>query len=353
MNKNNTRLIKRLKIIALVVAAIFAAILISELIIAFTANKKNTANTDEDGTIFTFDNFGVELTASPISVEDYEEYGISPIAEKAYTLTATIMPETISNKNLTWSISFQNGDSWWASGKSVEEYVKLTVLSDTHRANIQCLQAFGEKIVVTVTSQYDSSKNAKCILDYKQKVEGFKFKLDRVNYNSWGRFEYVEGQKLLDCRVFPNYEQEYSAEYEVTPYGSEVYTLEATAESVKFYCVMEPSENFVNKLNELGLNGAAAKTYCISDTEGSSGTVSGFFDKSWCAAICNNADDADTRNKFLNAILEFESATAYNFKIYDRKDGTLQSTHNIVFDTMTLVEQLIVNLQLNCSNLIF
>ncbi len=352
MNKDKTKLIKKLELAAIIIAAIIAITCIFEF--AFAGNKNNKSIVNQSGgAMLSLDCKGVELIASPIALADYEAYGISPAAETAYTLTATVKPDSLRNKELDWEMKFQNGGSEWAQGKTEREFVTLNVEEDTHSAKLQCLKPFGERIVVTVTSRQDNSKKATCILDYKQKISSFDVKLDRVTYIPHeGRFEYFKGQKLRECRVFPDYEQEYSAEFKIILNASEAYTI--AAEPIKYYCEMSPTEEFINALNDAGLDGAAAKTYTFSDSDGYSGTINDFFDKAWCAAICDGNESAETRDKLLYTIIDNESIEAYTFKIYDRAGGELKHSYDIRFDTMTVIEQIVVeSVEMDNNNLIF
>ena len=54
---------------------------------------------------------GMQLTASKLSSAEYAENGVSAIAESAYTLTATVMPELAENKAVDWSVSFADSSA--------------------------------------------------------------------------------------------------------------------------------------------------------------------------------------------------------------------------------------------------
>ena len=86
---------------------------------------------------------GIKLMSAKIAPENYDEYGISPMAETAYQLTATITPENATNKAVDWTIAWAghgHGDDpnagggilesvsaqsedYWADGKTVTDYV--------------------------------------------------------------------------------------------------------------------------------------------------------------------------------------------------------------------------------------
>ena len=111
---------------------------------------------------------GISLMSAKIASADYDEYGVSPLAETAYTLTATITPSDASNKAVSWSAAWKNSSSSWANGKSVSDYVSIS--SNGLTATVECLQAFGEQIIITVKSTSNSNASATCTVDYSQKL---------------------------------------------------------------------------------------------------------------------------------------------------------------------------------------
>ena len=115
---------------------------------------------------------GVSLLSEKIEKADYEAYGVSPLAESAYTLTATVEPANAPDKAVDWSVAFVNPASEWATGKTVTDYVTVTPTSDgALTATVQCLQAFGEQITVTVASRQFSGVNATCTVDFAKKIK--------------------------------------------------------------------------------------------------------------------------------------------------------------------------------------
>lgn len=117
---------------------------------------------------------GIQMMKTAIPVEEYATYGVSEQAEKAYTITATVKPDDVSNKNIKWNLSFKNASSTWAQGKKPSDYVTVTASGTTNNtAVLTCKQAFGEQILLTAVSEYDSSKSAVCTVDYEKKLTGF------------------------------------------------------------------------------------------------------------------------------------------------------------------------------------
>lgn len=96
--------------------------------------------------------------------------------DTSVTLTALYEPAGTTNQQTNWSVSFSNPSSAWATGKTVTDYV--TVMSTgVNTAEVTCLQAFGERIIVTATSAVDSSVSATTTVDFEKKFEDVKFTL--------------------------------------------------------------------------------------------------------------------------------------------------------------------------------
>ena len=131
---------------------------------------------------------GISIKSMKIPAAQYEEYGISSLADTAYRLTATIMPENATDKTVDWAIAWavppqhsggtigdEDPGSVWAMGKTVTDYVTVTPTSDgALTANVECLKDFSAQVKVTVTSRVNSEVKANCLVDYTQKLQGVK-----------------------------------------------------------------------------------------------------------------------------------------------------------------------------------
>ena len=148
--------------------------------------EQDEQNTDADGGMLVQGGIGngIMLLSMPIARTEYSDYNINPIAESAQQLTAIIEPANAVNKLVDWHIFWKNDNSEWAKNKAVTDYVTVTPVSDgATTANVACLQAFGEQIIIDVTSRENPSIRAQkpCTVDYVQKIIGFTFNMPDID----------------------------------------------------------------------------------------------------------------------------------------------------------------------------
>lgn len=175
-----------------VVSFLLIFVLLAGLIGAWVLLLKpeETAPEQEDGgaVITEGESNGISIKSMKIPAAQYGEYNISPMADTAYQLTATITPENATDKTVDWTIAWsvppqhsggtmgdEDPGSVWAMGKTVTDYVTVTPTSDgALTANVECLKDFGAQVKVTVTSRDNSDVKANCLVDYTQKLQGVK-----------------------------------------------------------------------------------------------------------------------------------------------------------------------------------
>ena len=146
---------------------------------------------------------GVKVMSAKIAPENYAANNISPMAESAYTLTATITPDNADNKTVDWSVAFVNPASEWATGKVVTDYVTVTPTADgALTANVECLKAFGEQIKVLVKSRENPEISAECTVDFVKRISGMTFTpSDLVFPTSGYEFDVQYTDYTLDSEV--------------------------------------------------------------------------------------------------------------------------------------------------------
>lgn len=114
---------------------------------------------------------GIKMMSAVIPFSEFDDYGISPQAETAYTLTATVSPNNeATNTAVKWSIAWKNASSTWATEKAVTNYVTLEwndadyVTSKT--VTVSCLKAFAEPIEVKAVTAENPAYSATVSVDY-------------------------------------------------------------------------------------------------------------------------------------------------------------------------------------------
>lgn len=100
--------------------------------------------------------------------------GVATVASDGTTsqkIIATITPANLTKNSLTWSVAFNDPNSDWASGKTVTDYVTVSVDTDSDTiCTVTCLQAFGEQIIVKCQSVDYPGIYATATVDYVRKV---------------------------------------------------------------------------------------------------------------------------------------------------------------------------------------
>ncbi len=118
------------------------------------------------------DNQSVSFDVITIPKAQYIDYGISPIAEAAQQITATVTPASAEYKTLDWSVAWESGTSGkFGNGKNVTDYVTVTPISDgALTATLTCKQAFGETIILTASLRLNPAIKGSRKIQYRQKA---------------------------------------------------------------------------------------------------------------------------------------------------------------------------------------
>ena len=136
---------------------------------SFSINQ--TDNTNSGAIIGEGSNNGIKLTSIVISKDEYALYGVSALAETAYSITPTVLPAEATNKNVILTVAFKNSSSSWAKGKNVTDYVTIskTTVASGDNFTVSCLKAFSEQIVITATAEEDDRIASTVTVDYLKK----------------------------------------------------------------------------------------------------------------------------------------------------------------------------------------
>lgn len=264
---------------------------------------------------------GIRLMSMKLAPMQYAAYGVAANAESAYTVTATVYPEDAANKLLDWTVSFKNASSTWASGKKVTDYVTVTPSSDgALTAVVQNIAAFGEQVVVKVTSRDNTSAYATLNVEYLQRTTGYTLSLDGKTYAT-------TGTKANAAK--PTFAASQSAAAKVTVNKSSVYT-RANTDKAEYFTI-KPIAAFKTAITNAGLSATALKEY----SGNASATLSGWFDSTWGTALYANNTQ---RNKLISAIKGF-SGNAYEIVIYTANGGEQLATFGITLDSSVIEGQ--------------
>lgn len=264
---------------------------------------------------------GIRLMSMKLAPMQYAAYGVAANAESAYTVTATVYPEDAANKLLDWTVSFKNASSTWASGKKVTDYVTVTPSSDgALTAVVQNIAAFGEQVVVKVTSRDNTSAYVTLNVEYLQRTTGYTLSLDGKTYAT-------TGTKANAAK--PTFAASQSAAAKVTVNKSSVYT-RANTDKAEYFTI-KPTAAFKTAITNAGLSATALKEY----SGNASATLSGWFDSTWGTALYANNTQ---RNKLISAIKGF-SGNAYEIVIYTANGGEQLATFGITLDSSVIEGQ--------------
>lgn len=113
------------------------------------------------------------------------------------TITATVEPAGANEHDpLSWDVAFKDPSSTWANGKTVSDYVTISVSADTLTCTVTCKQAFGEQIVLNVSSKTKNA-TASASVDYLKRVVGYQIYFNNENGDS---FYLTEDDDAVDER---------------------------------------------------------------------------------------------------------------------------------------------------------
>lgn len=293
---------------------------------------------------------GIKMMSAKIATADYDEYGISPMAETAYTIVATITPSNATNKTVDWFVDFDESLSEWAVGKNATDYVTVTPTSDgALSATVQCLQPFGEQIVIKVVSRSDDQITARCSVDYVKKISS-------ISVNFSGADSFTLGTKY-------------------TPVLAPVYTDGTLDGTLKIADVdVQLTEGFKSYIEEHYTGGSWSRiSYKANVTNKGFGSDGAFQDFSVGgvtgsrpnvafitvsgSGVVNDLIKSAFDNAFVDAAENYSGADATLTVSYEYSYGSDQissgeTTCNIQFDTSALVVH-VTEIDLNYDNVIF
>lgn len=114
---------------------------------------------------------GICLTSAEIALDDFEAYGVSPMAENAFTVSATVkVAGGVSPKEyqyVDFALSWDGEDGGPIEG----EYLEMQTTDTT--ATVSVLKGFSTPIKLTASSRLDANKSSQITLGYAKALSGF------------------------------------------------------------------------------------------------------------------------------------------------------------------------------------
>ena len=190
-------------------------------------------------------------------------------AESTQRLTATVTPADAENKQIDWSVAWEDPESSFAKGKDVEDYVTVTPTSDgALTADVKCLQAFGEPIIVTAAAREITSVKATVKVDYVRKFLGADYSIKTdwggnhgvvlewdLNYESTDvtvDYMYKTNGSWNAQELFLGYGNDNNTTVKTEHHWSDVYTInDSSFGDITF---VAPTQAYLDALEEAGFN---------------------------------------------------------------------------------------------------
>ena len=273
----------------------------------------------------------------------YNADGTMAVAEDSYELTATVYPEDAADKTVTYTIAWSNPNSSWAKNKAVTDYVTIAQASaGSLKATVTCKKAFGEPIIVTVTSNNNPNAKATATLHYKQKIASYMISNTGgfLPAGSRGLADYTEygsGMDNLTGAFTPDYEYDCNTDgrpsFEGQINKTTVYTREN--DTVIGYMEIVPTAEFKEYLLGMG----AVEEYMSCATEGAVLKPAFFFDYNWFHTYGFGGEQTSEQvNSHINALVNYHGE-AFKLNLYTAKNGMLLTSFTLTLDTSKLVTQ--------------
>lgn len=236
-------------------------------------------------------------------------------------IIATITPNNAANKKVDWSAAFKNPESEWATGKTLSEYITVTPAADgSLMASVTCYQAFGEQVILTVTSRENAEATASCTIDYKQQLVSYELSVAQEgktpSVNNAKKTGTLYADFASDKPITINYAYNKSS-----PYTIELQDSEITAPSEMKVAYKPTLLSALEKINE-----TAAKTPEVTATQNGF-VMSDLFNKTYADRLTSATD----YNQAINAIYNYSSG-AVNVVLND-SDGNALTNYTFSLNT--------------------
>ena len=304
-------------------------------------------------------------TVSTMSIKNSDKMKLSAQAPTAYAnknnksveLVATAYPLGSENGGFVWSATWANPNSTFAKGKDVYDYISFEGADGGNTLTVTSLQAFGEQIIITVSTEFNPDAKATCTVDYAQKFADTQY-LNTYTSN------FTNGGQLannVDYMVNPimtgSKEQLINAYYnddniEFSYITTDIYTKDMCDDD--YYFVVTVSEEFYYALESVGIELEELQSFEFGRSQDI--TPADVFNSLCCGKIIptksTDVVDYELINKFNEAItlwddyaiyIEVHAVSEYEEKIF---------YYSFTFDS-SYIESTSTSVELNPNGIIF
>lgn len=256
-------------------------------------------------------------------------------AATGITLTATMVPNTATNKAVDWTVEFVNPSSSWASGKKASDYVSVVPTSDgALTATVSAVSGFGEQIKIVVTARSNPEATAYCLVDYGRRLaDSATMTFSNELFASNGSLN-TNGVQSVESIKSSNW-QAMNASYGRSTFTYEPsyksgYTVENSTANITVS--VKPSDSFYSALKSQGIANSSNGWETVT-IEYIGGLYEGLISGQLIPTDGLNNTVFENIDKFNNAILA--STGTYDFEIkisvntdYETKDYVIQCKFN-------------------------
>lgn len=276
----------------------------------------------------------------------------------AYTITATT---SFYGGDIKWSMGWTGETVYWNTAEKttvVRDCVRLTPIND-RSVRVECLQPFGQQIEIIASLAKKPAVTAKCVCDYKQT-----YSMDEltIGFNTFKRNGSL-GRGLINELGIPPASVELNGNQSLS-YGCSLTYSSYTQEAPEITSMPELSFSLAPNMEVVeacGLDDYSFMTYTVDFNAFLSGTIDGFFDRSWGEYAVANTNHTlvdfgcDLCNAEGQKGFAIDSVYLYNLTINGLPEGSGSVSYGYRIDIYHLLQVVddLATLDLDKSNITF
>ena len=304
-------------------------------------------------------------TVSTMSIKNSDKMKLAAQAPTAYAnknnksveLVATAYPLGSENGGFVWSATWANPNSTFAKGKDVYDYISFEGADGGNTLTVTSLQAFGEQIIITVSTEFNPDAKATCTIDYSQKFGDTQY----INTYSTNFFNSTQLENNVDHIVKPiitgSKEQLIDTYYnddniEFSYITTDIYTMDMCDDD--YYFVVTVAEEFYDALASVGIELEEWHSFVFNYSQDI--TPADVLNSLCCGKIiptkATDVVDYELINKFNEAITLWD-----DYAIYIEVHAVSEFEEKVFFYSCTfdssLVESISTSVELNMGSIVF